>query len=132
MGKNRAVKVVSGGKGSVVECPFSGICLMFSLNQTGPWAGGRKPQNKLSNSSHHIKCINCQHTLSLLNQQTLICCSVSQSCPTIYDPMHYCMSCFPVHHQLLEHAPTNVHPVGDTIQSSHPLLCPSPPAFNLS
>ena len=39
---------------------------------------------------------------------------------------------FPVHHQLLELAQTHVHRVGDAIQPSHPLLTPSPPAFNLS
>ena len=39
---------------------------------------------------------------------------------------------FPVHHQLLELAQTHVHRVGDAIQLSHPLLSPSPPAFNLS
>ena len=39
---------------------------------------------------------------------------------------------FPVHHQLLELAQTHVHRVGDAIQSSHPLLSPSPPAFNHS
>ena len=36
---------------------------------------------------------------------------------------------FPVHHQLLELAQTHVHQVSDVI---HPLLSPSPPAFNLS
>ena len=38
----------------------------------------------------------------------------------------------PVHHQLLEFTQTHVHRVGDAIQPSHPLLSPSPPAFNLS
>ena len=38
---------------------------------------------------------------------------------------------FPVHHQLPELAQTHIHQVGDTIQSSHPLLSPSPPTFNL-
>ena len=38
----------------------------------------------------------------------------------------------PVHHQLPEFAQTHVHRVGDAIQPSHPLLSPSPPAFNLS
>ena len=38
----------------------------------------------------------------------------------------------PVYHQLLELAQTHVHQVSDAIQSSHPLLSPSPPAFNLS
>ena len=33
---------------------------------------------------------------------------------------------------ILEFAQTHVHRVGDAIQPSHPLLSPSPPAFNLS
>ena len=36
----------------------------------------------------------------------------------------------PVHHQLPE--PTQTYQVGDAIQPSHPLLSPSPSAFNLS
>ena len=39
---------------------------------------------------------------------------------------------FPVPHQLPELTQTHVHRVGDTIQPSHPLLSPSPPALNLS
>ena len=39
---------------------------------------------------------------------------------------------FPVHHQLPELAQTHIHWVGDTIQPSHPLSSPFPPAFNLS
>ena len=39
---------------------------------------------------------------------------------------------FPVHEQLTEFTQTHVHWVGDAIQPSHPLLYPSPPAFNLS
>ena len=39
---------------------------------------------------------------------------------------------FPVHCQLPELAQIHVHQVGDVIQPSHPLLFPSPPAFNLS
>ena len=42
------------------------------------------------------------------------------------------MPSFPVHHQLLKPTQTHVHHIGDTIQPSHPLLPPSPPAFNLS
>ena len=38
---------------------------------------------------------------------------------------------FPVHHQLPEFTQTHVHRVSDAIQPSHPLLSPSPPAFNL-
>ena len=39
---------------------------------------------------------------------------------------------FPVLHHLLELAQTHVYWVGDAIQPPHPLLFPSPPAFNLS
>ena len=39
---------------------------------------------------------------------------------------------FPVLHHLPELAQPRVHWVGDATQSSHPLLSPSPPAFNLS
>ena len=52
--------------------------------------------------------------------------SVAQSCLTLCNPMD-----FPVDHQLLEFAQTHVRWVSDAIQSSHPLLSPSPPAFNL-
>ena len=38
----------------------------------------------------------------------------------------------PVHHQLPEFTQTHVHRVSDTIQPSHPLSSPSPPAPNLS
>ena len=48
------------------------------------------------------------------------------------DPMDYSTPGFPVHHQLPELAQTQVHRVGNAIQPSHPLLSPSPPAFNLS
>ena len=58
--------------------------------------------------------------------------SVAQSCLTLCDPMGCSMPGFPVHHQLLEPTQTHVHWVGDAIQPSHPLLSPSPPAFNLS
>ena len=44
--------------------------------------------------------------------------------------MDYSMPGFPVHHQLLDLTQTHVHQVGDVIQPSHPLLSPSPPAFN--
>ena len=38
----------------------------------------------------------------------------------------------PVNHQLPEFTETHIHRVSDAIQPSHPLLSPSPPAFNLS
>ena len=37
----------------------------------------------------------------------------------------------PVHQQLTKPTQIHVHHVNDAIQPSHPLLSPSPPAFNL-
>ena len=42
------------------------------------------------------------------------------------------MPVFPVHHQFPEPTQTHIHRVSGAIQPSHPLLSPSPPAFNLS
>ena len=58
--------------------------------------------------------------------------SVAQICPTLYDPMDCSTPGFPVHHQLLELAQIHVHQVSFAIPLTHPLLSPSPPAFNLS
>ena len=53
--------------------------------------------------------------------------SVTQSCPTLCDPMNRSTPGLPVHHQLPEFTQTHIHQVSDAIQPSHPLLSPSPP-----
>ena len=58
--------------------------------------------------------------------------SVTQSCPTLPDPMNRSTPGLPVHHQLPEPTQTHVHQVDDAIQPSHPLSSPSPPPLNLS
>ena len=58
--------------------------------------------------------------------------SVTQSCPTLCDPMDCSTLGFPVHHQLPEFTQTHVHRVDDAIQPSDPLSSPSPPTFNPS
>ena len=55
---------------------------------------------------------------------------VTQSWPTLCDPMNCSTPGLPVHHQLPEFTQTHVHRVGDAIQPSHPLSSPSPPAPN--
>ena len=60
-----------------------------------------------------------------------LCCSVAKFNVTLWDPMDYSTTGFPVHH-LPDFAQIHVHRVGDVIQPSHPLSSPSPPAFNLS
>ena len=84
-------------------------------------------------------CVKCIHWPSLYDHYLFIqsypkqphyfmrcCCSVTESCPTLCDPVNCRTQGLPVHHQ------THVHWVGDAIQPSHPLLSPSPPALNLS
>ena len=56
--------------------------------------------------------------------------SVTQSCPTLCDPMNRTTPGFPVHHQFMEFTQIHVHRVSDAIQPSHPLSSPSPPAPN--
>ena len=56
--------------------------------------------------------------------------SVTQSCPTLCDPMNHSTPGLPVHYQLPESTQTHVHWVGDAMKSSHPLSSPSP-ALNL-
>ena len=58
--------------------------------------------------------------------------SVTQSCPTLCDPMDCSTPGLPVHHQLPEPTQIHVHWVGDAIQPSHPLSSPSPSAFSFS
>ena len=60
-----------------------------------------------------------------------LCHSVTQLCPTFWDPMDCSMPGLSVLHHLLEFAQTHVHRVGDVIQQSCLLLPPSPTAFSL-
>ena len=64
------------------------------------------------------KCVCCISSVQLLQFS-----SVTQSCPNLCDPVRYSTPDLPVHHQLPEPTQTNVHWVGDAIQTSHP-LCP--------
>ena len=50
------------------------------------------------------------------------CCSVTQLCLTLCDPINCSRPAFPVLHHLLEFAQTHVHWVSVAIQSSHPLF----------
>ena len=58
--------------------------------------------------------------------------SSRQSCLTLCNPRDSLMPGLPVRHQLPEFTQTHVHYVSDANQPSHPLMCPSPPALNLS
>ena len=58
-------------------------------------------------------------------------CSVAQWCPTIYDPVACSMPGSSVLHYLPEFDEIYIRCVGDAISSSHPLLPPPPPTFDL-
>ena len=58
--------------------------------------------------------------------------SLAQSCPTLCNSMDCSTPGLHVHHHLPEFTQTHVHRVVDTIQPSHALSTPSPPALNLS
>ena len=63
------------------------------------------------------------------------CCSVTESCLILWDPMNCSTPVFPVLHRLPEFAHflltmTHVYRVSDAIQPSYPLLPPSPLALN--
>ena len=62
--------------------------------------------------------------------------SVTQSCPTLCNPMNPSTPGLPVHHQLPEFTQTHVHQVSNAIQPSHPLstlllLPPIPPSIRV-
>ena len=84
--------------------------------------------------NHNWKVSVLQHSSCLVVQCSHLYTfsSVTQSCPTLCDPMECSMPGLPVHHQLPEFTQTHVHRVSDAIQPSHPLSSPSPPTFNLS
>ena len=53
--------------------------------------------------------------------EVICCCSVTQSCPTLCDPMDWSVPGLPVLHHLPEFAQVHAHCIGDAAQPSHPL-----------
>ena len=105
------------------------------------WLSHKKEQNNAICSNmdgprnYHTKWTKSESDKQI-PYDTLMCSvqfsSVAQSCPTLCDSMDCSTPGFRIHCQLLEFTQTHVHWVSDAIQPSHPLLSPSPPAFNLS
>ena len=112
--------------GQATECEtFADICLTKDLST--------EYERTLTNQKIHIaigKDLNWQFTERTSKRS--ICCSVTQSCPTLCEPMDCSMPGFTVHHRFPEFAQTHFHWVDDAIQPSHPQTSPSPPALSLS
>ena len=62
---------------------------------------------------------------------SLRCCSVTQSCPTLCDPMDCRMPGFPVPNHLPEFAQVHAHCIGD-VEPSHTVMPSCPSALDLS
>ena len=109
-----------------------------------PWGHGKSLQYSCLENSHGQRSMEGSSPWGLDTMQWLSTAqlneidkeisviSVTQSCPTVCDPMNRSMPGLPVHHQLLDFTQTHVHQVGDAIQPSQPLLSTSPPAPNTS
>ena len=92
--------------------------------------------NTRDDSTHgHPQMINTEIRLiifSVAKDGEGLCHSVTQTCPTLCDPMGWSTPGFPILHYLPELAQTHVHWVSDVIQPSQILSSPSLPAFGLS
>ena len=87
--------------------------------------------NRNINKKHYLLVTNLSGEIVYLSPVDQIR-SVSQSCPTLCDPMNRSTPGLPVHHQVPEFTQTHIHRVSDAIQPSHPLSAPSPPPPNPS
>ena len=108
------------------------INLLFNGSSNRPPVS--KPPSQLSIWMTSVHGVNKSRLWSaiMLQFMTVQLSSVTQSCPTFWDPMNCSTPGLPVHHQVPEFTQTHVHWVGDAIQPSYPLLSPSPPALSLS
>ena len=104
-----------------------------------PWTAAHQASLSITNSRSSLKLMSIN---SLIPSNHLILCgpllglvqfgSVTQSCPTLCDPVNCSTPGLPVHLQLPEFTQTHVQRVSDAIQPSHPLSSPSSPAPNHS
>ena len=111
---------------------FRQLLRKFTLLFLGPALGRKKHSENLIGLG--TQSVGYQHIEPLLliledhGLQSVQFSSVTQSCPTLCDPMNGSTLGLSVHHQLSEFTQTHVHQVSDAIQPSHPLSSPFPPA----
>ena len=122
-------------QGRIFQCQRSdqATYVIYFLGQIGGKHLARgKSQMTISQFFFTRELASLKKIIVTLNHHSFQFSSVDQSCPTLCDPMNHSTPGLSVHHQLLEFTQTHVHRVGDSIQPSHPLSSPSPPALNLS
>ena len=119
------------------------VAISFSRGSSQPWIKPGSPTLQADSLSseppekhQNIKSGVVEKGVLWISKDTFItlccCCSVTQSCLTLFHPMDCSTPGSPVLHYLPKFAQTHVHWVSDAIQPFHPLSSPSPPAFNLS
>ena len=108
-------------------CSFGNLCGKVARIQTRTYVSIHILGNVCS-----ITRIMWGENMNLFKTDSVQFSSVTQSCPTLGDPMDCSTPGFPIYHQLPDLAQTHVHWVSDAIQLSHPLSSPSLPTFNLS
>ena len=93
----------------------------FSSNLTGHQClpNSSLPREKLADKFLHS--LTHIYFISLLSVSFCCCCSVTELCVTLCDPMDCSTPGFPVLHCLLELAQTHIHWVNDAIQPFHPV-----------
>ena len=94
---------------------FNGLAFHFMWPKCWSFSFSIRPSNEYSELTDLIS----------LQFSSVQFSSVTQSCPTLDDPMNRSTPGLPVHHQLPEFTETHVHRVSDAIQPSHPLSSPS-------
>ena len=108
-------------------CTFYALCLKCSSRSRICWVREVFLDQPLKNAATPLL-----HSISpfsaFFHPIVLQFSSVSQSCPTLCDPLNHSTPGLPVHHQLREFTQTHVHRVSDPIQPSRPQSSPSPPA----
>ena len=90
-------------KASVLRCSA-----LFIVQLSHPYmaTGKTKAWTRHTFVSTFVRYYKCEH---------LCCCSVTQSCPNLCDPINRSTPGLPVHHQLPEFTQTHVHRVCDAI-----------------
>ena len=109
-----SLSCIGEGNGNPLQCS----CLENPGDRGAWWAAiygiaqSRTRLKWLSSSSSNEDLLKTWHVKSRVGTQFS---SVTQSCPTLCDPMNCSTPGLPVHHQLPEFTQTHVHWVGDAI-----------------
>ena len=118
---------------TTIRSPFIAMKNLLTTNSESLYSTTKTPNNQKLKKNFFFNAGNVLSIgITLKFCHSVQFSSVTQSCPTLCDPMNRSTPGLPVHHQLPEFTLTYVHRVGDAIQPSHPLLSPFPPAPNPS